>query len=98
MVAASNTALNVATSCATQGYKPVYVTTAGEMTTPWLAQSALNGAIGNTQDVPWFDDSTPATKAMQAAIGKYSPGAAASASFGATAVIGYASRIPRRIQ
>ena len=74
VVAASNTALNVAESCATQGYKPVWVTTAGEMTTPWLAQSAVNGAIGNVQDVPWFDDSTPATKAMQAAISKYSRG------------------------
>jgi len=37
VVAASNTALNVAASCATQGYKPVWVTTAGEMTTPWLS-------------------------------------------------------------
>jgi branched-chain amino acid transport system substrate-binding protein len=91
VVAASNVALSVAESCATQGYKPVYVTTAGEMTTPWLAQSALNGAIGNTQDVPWFDDSTPATKAMQAAISKYSPGTTTSASFGATAVIGWAA-------
>ena len=68
VAAASEVAVSVAASCATQGYKPIYVTTAGEMTTPWLAQSALNGAIGNTQDVPWFDDSIPATKAMQAAI------------------------------
>ncbi len=59
VVAASNTALNVAASCATQGYKPVWVTTAGEMTTPWLQQSAVNGAIGDVQDAPWFDDSIP---------------------------------------
>jgi len=51
----------------------------------------LNGAIGNTQDVPWFDDSIPATKAMQAAISKYSPSVLTSASYGATATIGWAA-------
>jgi branched-chain amino acid transport system substrate-binding protein len=91
VAAASEVAVSVASSCATQGYKPVYVTTAGEMTTPWLAQSALNGAIGNTQDVPWFDDSIPATKTMQAAISKYSPSVLTSASYGATATIGWAA-------
>ena len=89
--AASDVVLSVAQSCAAQGYKPVWVTTAGEMTTPWLAQPAVDGAIGNTQDVPWFDDSIPATKAMQAAIAKYSPGTTSSAAFGATAVIGWAA-------
>jgi branched-chain amino acid transport system substrate-binding protein len=91
VAAASEVAVSVASSCATQGYKPVYVTTAGEMTTPWLAQPALNGAIGNTQDVPWFDNSIPATKAMQAAISKYSPSVLTSSSFGATATIGWAA-------
>jgi branched-chain amino acid transport system substrate-binding protein len=91
VAAASEVAVSVAASCATQGYKPVYVTTAGEMTTPWLASSALNGAIGNTQDVPWFDDSIPATKAMQAAISQYSPSVLTSASYGATATIGWAA-------
>jgi branched-chain amino acid transport system substrate-binding protein len=89
--AASDVALSVAESCAAQGYKPTYVSTAGEMTTPWLAQSAVNGAVGNTQDVPWFDDSIPATKAMQAAISKYSPSVLTSASYGATATIGWAA-------
>src|ERR1700749_1047451 len=90
-VPASNTALNVATSCATQGYKPVWVTTAGEMTTPWLQQSAVNGAIGNVQDAPWFDNSIPATKAMQASIAKYSPSVTTSQAFGAVASIGWAA-------
>src|ERR1700744_1915318 len=91
VVAASNTALNVAASCATQGYKPVWVTTAGEMMTPWLQQSAVNGAIVDVQDAPWFDDSIPATKAMQAAIAKYSPGVTSGAAFGAVASIGWAA-------
>jgi branched-chain amino acid transport system substrate-binding protein len=91
VVAASNTALNVAESCATQGYKPVWVTTAGEMTTPWLQQPAVNGAIGDVQDAPWFDDSIPATKAMQAAIAKYSPSVTTSQAFGAVASIGWAA-------
>jgi branched-chain amino acid transport system substrate-binding protein len=89
--AASDVALRVAENCAAQGYKPTYVSTAGEMTTPWLSQSAVDGAVGNTQDVPWFDDSIPATKAMQAAISKYSPSVLTSSAFGATAVIGWAA-------
>lgn len=93
VVAASNTALNVAESCATQGYKPVWVTTAGEMTTPWLAQSAVDGAVGNIQDVPWFDDSTPATKAMQAAIATYSPSVTTGQAYGAVATIGWAAGV-----
>jgi branched-chain amino acid transport system substrate-binding protein len=91
VVAASNTALNVAESCAAQGYKPVWVTTAGEMTTPWLQQSAVDGAVGDVQDAPWFDDSIPATKAMQAAIAKYSPSVTSSQAFGAVASIGWAA-------
>jgi branched-chain amino acid transport system substrate-binding protein len=89
--AASDVALRVAENCAAQGYKPVYVSTAGEMTTPWLQQSAVNGAVGNTQDVPWFDDSIPATQAMQAAFAKYSPGLTSGPAFGATATIGWAA-------
>jgi branched-chain amino acid transport system substrate-binding protein len=91
VVAASNTALNVAESCATQGYKPVWVTTAGEMTAPWLQQSAVNGAVGDVQDAPWFDDSIPATKAMQTAIAKYSPSVTSTQAFGAVASIGWAA-------
>jgi branched-chain amino acid transport system substrate-binding protein len=89
--AASDVALRVAESCAAQGYKPTYVSTAGEMTTPWLQQPAVNGAVGDTQDVPWFDDSIPATQAMQAAFAKYSPGLTSDAAFGATATIGWAA-------
>jgi branched-chain amino acid transport system substrate-binding protein len=89
--AASDVALRVAENCSAQGYKPTYVSTAGEMTTPWLSQPAVNGAVGNTQDVPWFDDSIPATQAMQAAFAKYSPGLTSSAAFGATATIGWAA-------
>jgi branched-chain amino acid transport system substrate-binding protein len=89
--AASDTVVRVAQSCASQGYKPIWVSTAGEMTTPWLKQPSLDGAVGNTQDVPWFDDSIPATKTMQAAIRTYSPSVVTSPSFGATAVIGWAA-------
>jgi branched-chain amino acid transport system substrate-binding protein len=89
--AASDVALRVAESCAAQGYKPTYVSTAGEMTTPWLTTPSVNGAVGDTQDVPWFDDSVPATQAMQAAFAKYSPGLTSGAAFGATATIGWAA-------
>ena len=89
--AASDVALRVAEDCSAQGYKPTYVSTAGEMTTPWLQQPAVNGAVGNTQEVPWFDDSIPATQAMQAAISKYSPSVLTDSAFGATAAIGWAA-------
>jgi len=93
VVAASNVVLNVAESCATQGYHPVWVTTGGEMTTTWLKNPAVNGSIGNVQDVPWFDDSTPATRTMQAALAKYSPGLADNSAFGATATIAWAAGV-----
>ena len=51
----------------------------------------MNGAIGNTQDVPWFDDSIPATKTMQAAIASTRPSLTSGAAFGATATIGWAA-------
>ena len=51
----------------------------------------MNGAIGDVQDAPWFDDSIPATKAMQAAIAKYSPSVTSGAAFGAVASIGWAA-------
>jgi branched-chain amino acid transport system substrate-binding protein len=89
--AASDVALRVAEDCAAQGYKPVYVSTAGEMTTPWLTTPSVNGAVGNAQEVPWFDDSIPATQAMQAAFAKYSPGLTSDAAFGATATIGWSA-------
>jgi branched-chain amino acid transport system substrate-binding protein len=91
VAAASDVALRVAESCATQGYKPTWLTTGGEMTTAWLKQPAVNGAVGNSQEVPWFDDSIPATKAMQAAIAKYSPSVASSDGYGAVATIGWAA-------
>jgi branched-chain amino acid transport system substrate-binding protein len=91
VAAASDVALRVAEDCASQGYKPTWLTTGGEMTTTWLKQPAVNGAVGNSQEVPWFDDSIPATKAMQAAIAKYSPGLTSSAAYGAVATIGWAA-------
>src|SRR3984957_17164289 len=89
--AASDVALRVAESCSAQGYKPVWGSTAGEINTTCLSQPAVNGASGSVQDVPWFDNSIPATQAMQAAIAKYSPSVLTSASFGATATIGWAA-------
>jgi branched-chain amino acid transport system substrate-binding protein len=63
------------------------------MTTPWLKQSSVNGAIGNVQDVPWFDSSIPATKKMQAALQKYSPGITKTSSFGAVSTIGWSAGV-----
>jgi branched-chain amino acid transport system substrate-binding protein len=91
VTAASDEYLRVAQNCASQGYKPTGVASAGEMTPPWLKQPAVDGAVGNSQEVPWFDDSLPATRAMQAAIQKYSPSVVTSSSYGATSTIGWAA-------
>jgi branched-chain amino acid transport system substrate-binding protein len=91
VTAASDEDLRVIQNCASQGYKPTWVTSAGEMTPPWLKQPAADGAVGNSQEVPWFDHSLPATRAMQAAIQKYSPSVISSASYGATSTIGWAA-------
>src|SRR6201986_4383380 len=66
--AASDVALRVAESCSAQGYKPVWVSTAGEMTTTWLSQPAVNGATGSVQEVPRFYNSIPRDHAIRAAV------------------------------
>ena len=87
VTAASTTVVNVANSCYSQGYKPIYVTTAGEMTTSWLSIPAFNGAVGMVQDVPWFDKSLPATKTMQKAIAKYAPSVLKNPDYGQIGII-----------
>lgn len=90
--AASTTVVNMAQSCYTQGYKPTWVTGAGEMTNSWLTIPAFDDrAVGMVQDVPWFDDSTPATKTMQAAIKQYAPSVLTNPNFGEVGIVSWAT-------
>lgn len=89
VTAASTAVVNVAEGCYAQGYKPIWDTTAGEITTSWLSIPAFAKTVGNVQDVPWFDHSIPATKTMQAAIDKYEPGTTTNAAFGEAAILGW---------
>jgi branched-chain amino acid transport system substrate-binding protein len=89
VTAASTTVVSVAQSCYSQGYKPIWVTTSGEVTNSWIQTKAFNGMVGDVQDVPWFDDSIPATKTMQSAIDKYEPGTTTNAAYGEVAILGW---------
>jgi len=89
VTAASTTVVNVAEGCYAQGYKPIWDTTAGEITTSWLSIPAFDNTVGNVQDVPWFDSSIPATKTMQSAINRYEPGTTTNAAFGEAAILGW---------
>ncbi|HVV30071.1 MAG TPA: ABC transporter substrate-binding protein [Mycobacteriales bacterium] len=65
--------LRIAKACKQQGVTAKQVTTDGTMTTAWLSEPAMDGALSSQQDFPFVDDSVPATQAYQAAIAKYAP-------------------------
>ena len=65
--------LRIASQCSQQGVTARLVTTPGSITASWGGIAAVNGAIGTEMTAPWFDSSTPATEAYQAAIKRYVP-------------------------
>jgi branched-chain amino acid transport system substrate-binding protein len=89
VTAESTTVVNVAKSCYSQGYKPVVVTTSGEITQSWLTIPAFSNAVGSVQDVPWFDNSLPATQTMNHAIARYAPGVLTNANYGEVGILGW---------
>lgn len=70
--------VKVASDCANQGYKPIYIEASGTWENAFLSDSVLNGATGTVADIPWTVDNTPATEAFHSAVGNlintsYSP-------------------------
>ncbi len=65
--------LRVLDSCAQQGFKPLTSGVDGTVTTAWLNDPNVDGAVAVEVDAPFFDQSIPATKAFHDAMKKYAP-------------------------
>lgn len=83
--------VKVAENCAAQGYTPVQISGDGTVSETWRTTPAMNGNLDVQPDIPFFVDSTPATRAMYAAIRKYEPSLAASPNFGEVVVEAWTS-------
>jgi branched-chain amino acid transport system substrate-binding protein len=66
--------LRIAHECALDGLKATPIGGDGAITNAWLKEPAVNGALDAELDLPFFDDSIPASKKMQQAIKRYAPG------------------------
>jgi branched-chain amino acid transport system substrate-binding protein len=88
---ASAIVVKVAENCAQQGYKPIELSADGTVAEDWRTTPAMNGNLDIQPDIPFFVDSTPATKAMYAAIRKYEPSLASSQNFGEVVVEAWTS-------
>jgi branched-chain amino acid transport system substrate-binding protein len=70
---AGGVALRIAQACAQQGVTAKLITGPGTITSSWKGISLLDGTRGVDLVAPWFDSSTPATRAYQVAVQKYVP-------------------------
>jgi len=70
---AGGVALRIAQQCNQQGVTARLISAPGAITASWGGIAAVNGTIGTEMTAPWFDSSTPATAAYQAAMEKYVP-------------------------
>jgi branched-chain amino acid transport system substrate-binding protein len=73
VASASAVLLRIAHECAADGLKAIQVAGDGAITTAWLKEPAVNGALLAEVVVPFFDNSIPASKEMQQAIKQYAP-------------------------
>jgi branched-chain amino acid transport system substrate-binding protein len=69
----SNTDIRVYQSCAQQGYQPIAVQGSSTVSADYATQPFFQGKQFVQDDFPWFDNSTPATRAFQSALQKYAP-------------------------
>jgi branched-chain amino acid transport system substrate-binding protein len=66
-------AVEVASSCSRQNYKPQWILAQAAFSGRYRTAPALNKAIGPMGVFPFFTDNTPATHAFSQALKKYSP-------------------------
>lgn len=65
----SSTIISLAQSCASVGYKPVYIANNTGLTAPETSVAALNDRMyGVVNTFPWVNDGTPAQRTFQAAV------------------------------
>ncbi|WP_051790862.1 ABC transporter substrate-binding protein [Amycolatopsis jejuensis] len=62
---AAQVAVRVADECAAQGVKAKVIGSAGTVSTEWLKHPSVDGTLSVETAFPFFDTSTPATKAYQ---------------------------------
>ena len=86
---ASAIVTHVVQDCASQGYKPVQLSSDGTVAIEWLKNPAFNGNIDTQSDIPWFVRNS-ATAPMYAALAKYAPGVASGPNFGEVAIQSWA--------
>lgn len=80
--AAASVVTSVAASCAAQGYTPIQLAIGGSVALSWAKAPGMDNTIATENDIPFFVKSTPATKAMVAALKKYEPSVADSPNYG----------------
>jgi branched-chain amino acid transport system substrate-binding protein len=88
---ASAIVVKVADDCAAQGYHPIQLGADGTVAESWRTTPAMNGNIDIQPDIPFFVDSTPATRTMYEAIRRYEPSLASSPNFGEVVVEAWTS-------
>lgn len=71
--------MRMATDCAAQGYKPLYVGDSLAITANLATNPNLNGLLAGQTNFPWVDSYTPAQAAYQQAVKQYDPQLAGSA-------------------
>ncbi|CUU56199.1 branched-chain amino acid transport system substrate-binding protein [Parafrankia irregularis] len=69
--------------CASQGFKPTVVGYGPSADDSWLTEPALDGALVEEQNFPWFGTETEVEKTLQAAIAQYAPDLSKSHTFNA---------------
>jgi branched-chain amino acid transport system substrate-binding protein len=63
----------IASDCARQGYKPVWLVSQGAFNAHYRTDPNFNGSLGPLGTWPWFEDSTPAQHDFHEALAKYWP-------------------------
>jgi branched-chain amino acid transport system substrate-binding protein len=81
----------IAQECAAQGYKPIFLLDEVQASLSMDKVQALNGARDIITTFPWFESDTPATKAFQQAVKRYSPSLMSSPTYGPEAALSWAS-------
>jgi branched-chain amino acid transport system substrate-binding protein len=83
---------NVATQCATQGFKPPQLGGNSQVSTSLLTVPAMNGSLDYQFDLPFFVHNS-ATKPMYAALSKYAPGVVSGPNMGEQVLATWASGV-----
>jgi branched-chain amino acid transport system substrate-binding protein len=79
--------LAAAASCAQQGYTPHQVSDDGAYSASFAGAPGYDSFVATEDNIPFYDTSIPAAKAMHAAFDKYAPGVTTSPNFNEVYVV-----------